>query len=103
MRKIWFGFVLLFTQAALGQGIPIPAPPQIAASSYILLDFRTGEQIAESNADAKVEPASITKLMTSYVVFRALDEGLISRDDIVRVSEKAWRTGGSRMYIEVGT
>jgi D-alanyl-D-alanine carboxypeptidase (penicillin-binding protein 5/6) len=103
MRRSWLAFVLLFAGSALGQGIPIPAPPQIAASSYILMDFHTGELIAESNADAKVEPASITKLMTSYVVFRALAEGLISRDDRVRVSEKAWRTGGSRMYIEVNT
>ncbi|MGD8322933.1 MAG: D-alanyl-D-alanine carboxypeptidase family protein [Gammaproteobacteria bacterium] len=103
MRKCWFAFVLLFAEVCAGQGIPIPAPPQIAASSYILMDFHTGELIAESNSDAKVEPASITKLMTSYVVFRALEDALISGDDIVRVSEKAWRTGGSRMYIEVNT
>jgi D-alanyl-D-alanine carboxypeptidase (penicillin-binding protein 5/6) len=67
------------------------------------MDFHTAELIAESNSDSIVEPASITKLMTSYVVFHALNEGLISLDDNVRVSEKAWRTGGSRMYIEVGT
>ena len=107
--KRWFAFgsivsfVLLISHVALGQGVPIPAPPQIAASSYILMDFNTGELIAESNSDAKVEPASITKLMTSYVAFHALEEGLISVDDMVRVSEKAWRTGGSRMYIEVDT
>ncbi len=103
MRKCFVAFVLFVAQAAAGQGIPIPAPPQIAASSYILMDFHTGELIAESNADASVEPASITKLMTSYVVFHALRDGLISSTDNVRVSEKAWRTGGSRMYIEVDT
>lgn len=103
MRKCWFAWIVLFSQVCAGQGIPIPAPPQIAASSYILMDFETGELIAESNADAKVEPASITKVMTSYVVFRALDEGLINLDDQVRISEKAWRTGGSRMFIEVNT
>jgi D-alanyl-D-alanine carboxypeptidase (penicillin-binding protein 5/6) len=103
MRKCWIAFVLLLSHAALGQGVPIPAPPQIAASSYILMDFNTGELIAESNSDAQVEPASITKLMTSYVAFHALADGLINADDMVRVSEKAWRTGGSRMYIEVDT
>ena len=103
MRKCLFAFVLVFSQQSFGQGMPIPAPPQIAASSYILMDFHTGEVIAESNADSAVEPASITKLMTSYVTFRALDDGLINLNDMVRVSEKAWRTGGSRMYIEVDT
>jgi len=102
MRICWFAFLLTATQFCAAQGIPIPAPPQIAASSYILMDFHTGELIAESNSDSIVEPASITKLMTSYVVFHALEEGLISIDDQVRVSEKAWRTGGSKMYIEVG-
>jgi D-alanyl-D-alanine carboxypeptidase (penicillin-binding protein 5/6) len=103
MRICWFAFLLTITEVCAAQGIPIPAPPQIAASSYILMDFHTAELIAESNSDSIVEPASITKLMTSYVVFHALDEGLISLNDNVRVSEKAWRTGGSRMYIEVGT
>ncbi len=102
MRICWFAILLTVTKLCAAQGIPIPAPPQIAASSYILMDFHTGELIAESNSDALVEPASITKLMTSYVVFHALEEGLISIDDQVRVSEKAWRTGGSKMYIEVG-
>ncbi|HMB74120.1 MAG TPA: D-alanyl-D-alanine carboxypeptidase family protein [Gammaproteobacteria bacterium] len=103
MRKCLIAFGLSFSGICSGQGIPIPAPPQIAASSYMLMDFNTGEIIAESNADAVVEPASITKLMTSYVAFRALEEGLIAQTDQVRVSEKAWRTGGSRMYIEVDT
>ncbi len=103
MRICWFAFLLTITEVCAAQGIPIPAPPQIAASSYILMDFNTAELIAESNSDSIVEPASITKLMTSYVVFHALNEGLISLNDNVTVSEKAWRTGGSRMYIEVGT
>jgi len=103
MRRCWLAFALLSSGVCSGQGIPIPAAPQVAASSYILMDFRTGEIIAESNADAPVEPASITKLMTSYVSFRALEEGLISLTDQVRVSEKAWRADGSRMFIEVDT
>lgn len=103
MRRCCIAFVLFVSQWCFAQGIPIPAPPQIAASSYILMDFETGEVIAESNADALVEPASITKLMTSYVVFHAIEDGLIGTSDSVRVSEKAWRADGSRMFIEVNT
>ena len=103
MRRFFAAALLLVSQVVFAQGIPIPAPPQIAASSYILMDFDTGEVIAESNADALVEPASITKLMTSYVVFHAIEDGLISLEDQVLVSEKAWRSDGSRMFIEVNT
>jgi D-alanyl-D-alanine carboxypeptidase (penicillin-binding protein 5/6) len=79
---------------------PVPAPPQIAADSYLLMDFNSGRILVENNPDHRVEPASITKLMTSYVVFKELAEGNILLDDFVIVSEKAWRTGGSRMFIE---
>jgi D-alanyl-D-alanine carboxypeptidase (penicillin-binding protein 5/6) len=79
---------------------PMPAPPQLAARSYILVDFNSGRVLVENNADQRVEPASITKLMTAYVVFQELDQGNITLEDLVPVSEKAWRTGGSRMFIE---
>jgi D-alanyl-D-alanine carboxypeptidase (penicillin-binding protein 5/6) len=79
---------------------PMPAPPQLAAKSYILVDFNSGRVLVEKNADMRVEPASITKLMTAYVVFQELDQGNITLEDLVPVSEKAWRTGGSRMFIE---
>ena len=79
---------------------PLPAPPQLAAKSYILVDFNSGRVLVENNANMRVEPASITKLMTAYVVFQELDEGNITLEDPVPVSEKAWRTGGSRMFIE---
>ncbi len=79
---------------------PVPAPPQLGARSYILMDFNSGDVLVEQNADERVEPASITKLMTSYVVFHALADGDISLDQKVTVSEHAWRTGGSRMFIE---
>lgn len=81
---------------------PVPAPPQIGAKSYILTDFHSEAVLVEHNADMRVEPASITKLMTAYVVFNELTEGNIKLDDVVPVSEKAWRTGGSRMFIEPG-
>jgi D-alanyl-D-alanine carboxypeptidase (penicillin-binding protein 5/6) len=82
--------------------MPVPAPPQLGARSYLLMDFNSGRVLVEHNADMRVEPASITKLMTAYVVFHELKEGNISLDEKVNVSEKAWRTGGSRMFIEPG-
>ena len=82
------------------KGLPMPAAPTLGANSYILLDFNSGDVLVESNPDMPVEPASITKVMTSYVVFTELAGGNIKLDDLVNVSETAWRTGGSRMFIE---
>ena len=84
------------------KGMPTPAAPALGANSYILIDFNSGHVLVESNPDMPVEPASITKVMTSYVVFTELAEGNIKLDDLVNVSEIAWRTGGSRMFIEPG-
>jgi serine-type D-Ala-D-Ala carboxypeptidase (penicillin-binding protein 5/6) len=81
----------------------IPAGPQIAARSYVLMDFHSGQILQEKNAHERVEPASLTKLMTAYIVFSELKNGRIKLTDTTRVSEKAWRMGGSRMYIEVNT
>jgi len=79
---------------------PIPAAPEIGAKSYILQDFHSQQILVEHNSDMRVEPASITKLMTSYVVFKELAAGKIKLEDTVVVSETAWRTGGSRMFID---
>lgn len=81
---------------------PLPSPPIIGATSYYVVDARTGHEIAALEPDKKVAPASLTKLMTAYVVFHALRENQISLEDEVTVSEKAWRAEGSRMFIEVG-
>jgi D-alanyl-D-alanine carboxypeptidase (penicillin-binding protein 5/6) len=81
---------------------PVPAAPQIGAKSYLLIDFNSNRILVENNADLRVEPASITKLMTAYVVFSELDQGNITLEETVVISEKAWRTGGSRMFIEPG-
>ncbi len=78
-----------------------PEPPKVNASSYILMDFHSGHILASSNPNLKVEPASITKMMTAYVVFSEIKSGNLSLDDMITVSEKAWRTGGSKMFIEV--
>lgn len=80
----------------------IPAPPQLAAKSWILMDADSGEVLAEHNADLRLPPASLTKLMTAYLVERELDRGSIALDDQVSISENAWRTGGSKMFVEVG-
>jgi len=82
------------------KGMPIPAAPSLSANSYILVDFNSGYVLVESNPDMPVEPASITKVMTSYIVFSELASGNIKLTDTVTVSETAWRTGGSRMFIE---
>lgn len=89
------------TRAA--QNLPVPAPPVIGAKSYILIDGDSGHTLASLAPDERVAPASLTKLMTAYSVFKALDEGLLTLADEVTVSEKAWRTPGSRMFIEVGS
>lgn len=80
----------------------IPAAPQLAASSWILMDANSGRILAEHNSDERLPPASLTKLMTAYLVERELNRGTINEDDLVNVSENAWRTGGSKMFIEVG-
>jgi serine-type D-Ala-D-Ala carboxypeptidase (penicillin-binding protein 5/6) len=87
---------------AAAQSKPVPAPPVIGSKSYLLIDARTGQVLAENQPDERVAPASLTKLMTAYVVFQALANQQVGLDDTVTISEKAWRTGGSRMFVEVG-
>jgi D-alanyl-D-alanine carboxypeptidase (penicillin-binding protein 5/6) len=103
-RKI-SGLLLLVTllPAMTMAQISAPNPPALAAKGYLLLDFKSDRVLATKNADERLDPASITKLMTAYAVFRAIKSGQISMEDEVLVSEKAWRTPGSRMFIEVGT
>jgi D-alanyl-D-alanine carboxypeptidase (penicillin-binding protein 5/6) len=96
--------VLLFCVAsAYAQNMPVPQPPIIGAKSYLLIDGKTGAELASLKPDERLAPASLTKLMTAYTVFHALRDGQFSLEDEVLVSEKAWRTEGSRMFIEVGT
>jgi serine-type D-Ala-D-Ala carboxypeptidase (penicillin-binding protein 5/6) len=93
---------ILYLPAGFAVTNPIPAPPTFDAKSYILMDANSDEVLAGKNADERIAPASITKLMTAYVVFKAVAEGHIGLEDQVLVSEKAWRMAGSRMFIEVG-
>ncbi|MCC5887442.1 MAG: D-alanyl-D-alanine carboxypeptidase [Gammaproteobacteria bacterium] len=80
----------------------IPAPPQLQATGWILMDAATGTVLAEHNADEALPPASLVKIMTDYILANELAAGRISLDDEVLISEKAWRQGGSKMFVHVG-
>ncbi|MEO7207908.1 MAG: D-alanyl-D-alanine carboxypeptidase family protein [Steroidobacteraceae bacterium] len=83
-------------------GMAIPGPPQVDARADILADYQTGKVLAASNATDRMEPASLTKLMTAYIVFHELSVGKLKLQDMVTVSEHAWRSEGSRTFIELG-
>ena len=80
----------------------VPPPPELKARAYLLVDHQTGRTLARLNEDERLDPASITKLMTAYAVFRGLRDKRISLEDEVVISEAAWRTGGSRSFIDLG-
>ncbi len=103
-RLLTISFVALLLSASTAFAVPslIPDPPAVDVHGYYLLDYNSGNVLAEKNGDEHMEPASLTKLMTAYVVFSELRAGQIHLNDLVRISKKAWRTGGSRMFIEVG-
>jgi len=81
---------------------PIPTAPQVDARSYIVVDFHTDKILAAKDATTREEPASLTKLMTAYIVFQELESGKLKLSDQVTVSEHAWRSEGSRTFIELG-
>jgi len=100
-----FGTALVISPISYALTI-IPDAPQINAKGYILIDFATGKVIAETNADMQLAPASLTKMMTSYIIGKELENGNISNDDKVMISENAWAKNfpeSSKMFIEVGT
>jgi D-alanyl-D-alanine carboxypeptidase (penicillin-binding protein 5/6) len=86
--------------APLAATADAPPPPPIAARAWLLVDYRSGQTIAAHNAGDRVEPASLTKLMTAYLVFGALKTKAITPEQVVPVSQRAWKSGGSRMFIE---
>ena len=90
-------------QTALAAPRIIPAPPQLATEGHILLDAATGTVIIEENAEMRLPPASLTKIMTSYIIASEIQQGRISLDDLVPISVKAWNMEGSRMFIREGT
>ncbi len=99
--KIIILLTLLTSNILLGQSF-VPNAPELNLKSYILVEPNTNTIIAESNSDGLVEPASMTKVMTAYVVADQINNDLINLDDKVLISEKAWKMGGSKMFIEVG-
>ncbi len=105
MFKSLLTIVLFSCMATLAsaQSALIPSPPSIGASSYILMDPLSGKILIEGNSHERLPPASLTKMMTAYIVERELDEGRISMTDMVPVSVNAWRTGGSRTFIKEGS
>lgn len=100
---ILLAFATLSTQAATA----VPSPPQVAAKAYLLIDASSGAILAEQDADMPLPPASLTKMMTSYILARELTEGNVQESDMVTISENAWSqnplfAGSSLMWIEPG-
>ena len=106
MKNHLVKFLILVTGTSLNFTVSAvtvtPPPPDLEATSYLIMDADSGTHLVEQNIDQKVEPASLTKMMTAYVVASQIAEGHITMSDQVTVSERAWRMGGSRMFIEVG-
>ena len=101
IRKVlYFFFSLALSFLLSGNESFIPDPPSISSSNYILIDANTNRILAEMNPDEEIEPASITKIMTGYVVSDQIQDGFITLDDEVLISENCWRKKGSRMFIE---
>jgi D-alanyl-D-alanine carboxypeptidase (penicillin-binding protein 5/6) len=103
-KNIFFNF-LLASMVLLGTQVfsaPIPKAPNPDVGSYILIDYNSGMVIAAKNPDLILPPASITKIMTSYLAFTEIHNEALSLEDEVLVSKNAWKTGGSKMFIEVG-
>jgi serine-type D-Ala-D-Ala carboxypeptidase (penicillin-binding protein 5/6) len=96
-------FVCLLLAVTADAAVPIPKPPDIKARAYVLVDYQSGRVLAGLKEDAQMEPASITKLMTGYVVFRAIKEKRLSLSDSVTISERAWKAEGSRTFAQVGS
>ena len=94
--------ILLFAAVPVFAASPIPTAPAVDARAYILADYRTDKVLAAQDPDARMEPASLTKLMTAYIVFEQLATGKLKLDEPVMVSEHAWRSEGSRTFIELG-
>jgi serine-type D-Ala-D-Ala carboxypeptidase (penicillin-binding protein 5/6) len=94
--------IVSLTLSSALAAVPIPKPPAIDARAYVLIDFQSGRVLAAQQADVQSEPASITKLMTGYGVFRAMREKRLSLADQVTISERAWKAEGSRTFAQVG-
>jgi D-alanyl-D-alanine carboxypeptidase (penicillin-binding protein 5/6) len=95
VQRTFLSFLLLGAASAWADQTAVPAPPQLAAKSYVLLDAASGDVLVENNADQRLPPASLTKLMTAYIATLEIRNGKIGAQDQVTISEHAWRTGGA--------
>ena len=102
MVKFISSVILSLSVVSLSYASPIPPAQKLNVKSYVLMDFDSGMILASSNKGLTLPPASITKMMTAYIAFTELNEKNISLDEDILVSKKAWKTGGSKMFIEVG-
>jgi D-alanyl-D-alanine carboxypeptidase (penicillin-binding protein 5/6) len=103
MFKLRSLFLVLLCLPVLANAQQLPTPPALAAKSWLLVEAASGQDLAAQAPEQRLEPASLTKLMTAYLSFAAIRQGTIKLDQTVPVSQKAWKTGGSRMFIQVGT
>lgn len=101
-RLFLIAVTLLVCATASAADLPIPNPPSLGAKSYILIDYNSGQVLAAKNPDQQIEPASVTKLMTCYIIFDEIDKGNLKPSDLVTVSKKAWEMKGSQMFLKVG-
>jgi D-alanyl-D-alanine carboxypeptidase (penicillin-binding protein 5/6) len=101
MRHVVLAALLLLATSARAADV-VPSPPEFDDRSFVVMDFQTGQVLAEKESHLALDPASITKIMTAYVAFDELKQGHVKLDDQVLISEKAWRTQGSRTFVEVG-
>ncbi|UVE17189.1 D-alanyl-D-alanine carboxypeptidase [Pseudomonas sp. LS44] len=101
-KRLLLPALLILTPTAWAAEV-VPAAPQLASKAYVLMDAASGNVLVENNGDQRLPPASLTKLMTAYIATLQIRKGQIGENDLVTVSEHAWRTGGSRMFIQVGT
>jgi len=103
MLKIALLTFVFWSLESTAAPVIIPSAPQLAVESYILIDATTGKILVDHNAQVRLPPASLTKIMTSYVIASEIEQGRISLSDLVPVSVNAWRMEGSRMFIQEGT
>lgn len=103
MRKLQSVLLAFLFLPLLAMAQQLPTPPALAAKSWLLIESGSGQELASQAADERLEPASLTKLMTAYLTFAALKQGTIKIDQMVTVSERAWKAEGSRMFIQIGT
>ncbi|QNM97565.1 D-alanyl-D-alanine carboxypeptidase family protein [Chitinimonas koreensis] len=99
MKKILIAAVAALS-LHVSAALPVPPAPELSARAYLLLDVKSGATLAAKDPDARVEPASLTKLMTAYLTFKALQEGRIKPNQQLTVSQKGWKTEGSRMFLD---